>query len=82
MTVTSKTITIRNTDYQKLATLAGITLTNGNSYSIQVQNLINWKVGDAEFVFSNKEFSWKQGTNDVYVKTPMYSAVVTILENE
>jgi len=83
MTTVSKTITITNTEYQTLASLANITLTNGNWYSIQIQNIINWKVADAELVFENRDFGWKQAGDDVYVRVlnPNQNAIITILEN-
>lgn len=81
MTAVSNTIQITNTDYETLASLANITMTEGKTYSIQVQNLAYFKVADAVFCFHNKEFTFLQGEDDVYVKTNGFQAVITILEN-
>jgi hypothetical protein len=80
MTAVSATVTVDNTSYETLASLADITLTATKWYSIQIQNICEWKVADAEFTFKNKEFNWKQGTDDVYIKTSGQPAIITILE--
>lgn len=83
MTTVSATIDIDNASYETLASLASITLTEGKSYSVQIQNILNWKVADAEFTFQNKDITWTQAADDVYVKVINAGQVakITILEN-
>lgn len=83
MTAVSATIDIDNASYETLASLASITLTEGKSYSVQIQNILNWKVADAEFTFQNKDITWTQAADDVYVKVINAGQVakITILEN-
>ena len=80
MTAVSKTITVKNTSYETIASLASITLTSGKTYSIQIQNTASVKIADAEFVFTNEKFTFTQGSDDIYIKTTN-SAILTILEN-
>ena len=83
MTAVSATIDIDNASYETLASLASITLTEGKTYLIQIQNILNWKVADAEFTFQNKDITWTQAADDVYVKVINEGQVakITILEN-
>lgn len=80
MTAVSATTVIYNKENEKLETLAGITLTSGKTYSIQVQNTACFTIANAEFVFCNEKFPFTQGDDDVYVKA-IGSATITILEN-
>lgn len=81
MTTVSNTITITNTSYETIASLADITLTNGKTYAMQIQNLAYIKIADAEFVFKDEKFQLTQGADDVYIKTTALGATLTILEN-
>lgn len=83
MTAVSNTITISNTSYETIASLASITLTSGKTYSMQVQNAAYIKVADAEFAVSDEKFTWTQGEDDIYIKVAYASmtAILTILEN-
>ena len=82
MTLLSNTITVQNRDYETLASLLEDTMTQGTTYSIQIQGTMNFKVGDAAFTFIDKEFPFTQGSLDVYVSVPFAPAILTILENE
>lgn len=82
MTTVSATIEITNCSYETIASLASITLTEGKTYSIQIQNIADIKIADAEFTFQNEKFQLTQGSDDVYIKTPGLPAILTILENE
>ena len=81
MTAVSKTITITNTTYETIESLASITMTASKTYSIQIQNMAYVKIADAEFVFNNEKFTLTQGSDAVYIKTTSIGAVLTILEN-
>ena len=81
MTAVSKTITITNTTYETIESLASITMTASKTYSIQIQNMAYVKIADAEFVFNNEKFTLTQGSDAVYIKTNGIGAVLTILEN-
>lgn len=81
MTAVSNTITITNTTYETIASLASITLTSGKTYSIQIQNIAYVKIADAEFCFKDEKFTLTQGSDDVYIKAASLPATLTILEN-
>lgn len=67
-------------NYQKASDLTGVTFTSGKTYTIQVQNAAYFKVDDAEFLFSNREFQYKAGSSDLYIKTTTMPCVLSILE--
>lgn len=81
MTAVSNTIEITNTTYDTIASLASITLTQGKSYAIQIQNIADVKIANAEFTFTNEKFTFTQDEDDIYIKTPGGRAILTILEN-
>ncbi len=82
MTVQSFTGTITNTTYEDVETLSSITFVADTTYSFQVQNIANIKIADAEFTLQNEKFTYKAGTETMYIKTDSVGAVLTILENE
>ena len=53
MTVQSYTGRIKQLTYEDIDTLTGLTLTTGNTYTIQIQNQGWFKVGDAEFTIKD-----------------------------
>ena len=73
------TINTHNT-YQKVSDLTGITFISDRTYTIQVQNAAYFKVDNAEFLFSNKEFQYKASNYDLYIKTSTMPCVLSILE--
>lgn len=81
MTTVSKTLTITNQQYEALETLANITMTPGKVYTIQIQNIADIKIADAEFTIINQCFSLTKSNDVVYIKTNVTGAVLTILEN-
>ena len=82
MTTVSATTTFNTAgEYQDLETITGITLTTSAKYSIQVQNLIHFKVADADYLISNKEFTYTHGSDIPTIKTETREATITILEN-
>lgn len=83
MTVESNTITITNSSFETIASLASITMTSGKTYSIQVQNIAEIKIADAVFTVQDKDGigTLTQGDDDVYIRTPGIPAKLTILEN-
>ena len=83
MTAVSATITINNTSFEKIETLASITLTEGKAYSIQAHNNLELKIADAIFPIGsiNGIGTLTQGSDDVYIRTPGIPAAFTILEN-
>lgn len=82
MTVQSYTGFITTETFATLASKTSITFAVGSVYSIQIQNIAEIKVGDAEFTFENEKFNFKQGSEDLYIKTTALGAKVTVLENE
>lgn len=81
MTAVSKTLSITNSSYETIASLASITLTQGKTYSMQIQNIAYIKIADAEFCFKDEKFAFTQDADDIYIKTPGLPATLTILEN-
>ena len=70
-------------EWQSVETLAGITFTAGNTYTMNVINSAEIKVANAIFPISNEKFQYKAGTDDLYIKTQDgYTCTLTILENE
>ena len=70
-------------EYVSVEELSGITFVAGTVYSIQIQNLAYWKVGDAEFtIYTDDVWGYKAGSDVPYIKTDFSSAVLTILEGE
>lgn len=83
MTVQSFTGRIKQLTYEDIDTLTSLTLTIGNTYTIQIQNQAWFKVGDAEFTInSDTPFQYKHGSNDPQLKTTELGVMLTILENE
>lgn len=83
MTIQSYTGSINtNNEYVSVASETGVTFTNGNSYTMQVQNSAYLKIGDAEFYVSNEKFQYKAGSETLYIKTSLSGCVLTILEGE
>lgn len=78
---TSFTGTINtNNSYQKVSELTGVTFTADKTYTIQIQNSAYFKIDNAEFLFSNREFQYKAGSSDLYIKTTTMPCVLSILE--
>lgn len=70
-----------NGEFISINELTGLTLTSGKTYSIQVQNIAEIKITDAIFTINNEKFTWTQGNDAIYIRTPGLPAVLTILEN-
>lgn len=81
MATNSYTGTI-NTDgeYVTVAEAADFTFTNGNSYTMQVQNGAHIKIADAEFYVVNEKFTYKATSDNLYIKTSSLGCMLTILE--
>lgn len=61
-----------NGEYQKLEELADVTFQNGNSYTIQIQNMAYLRegtVGEGFLVNSDIPFTYTAGADDLYIKT-------------
>ena len=84
MTVQSYTGEIdTNGEYESVETLTELTFVAGTVYSIQIQNLADWKVGDAEFtIYTDDVWGFKAGSEVPYIKTNHNSCILTILEGE
>lgn len=81
MTANSYTGTINTQgEFETVASLTGLTLTSGKTYTIQIQNIGYLKVADAVFCLKNEIATWTQSTDDLYLKTNGI-AILTILEN-
>ena len=79
MTTTSFTGTISASTYTDVETLTSLTLTEGKAYTIQIQNIANLKIADAEFTLNNTLLKLTKTSDDWYIKAN--NAVLTILEN-
>ena len=56
--------------------------TESKSYTMQVQNSCYLKIANAEFYISNEKFQYKATSDTLYIKTPSFGCVLTILEDE
>lgn len=82
MTVQSYTGIINtNGVFENVTTLTEVTFTQGNTYTIQIQNLAWVKIADAIFEVGGKPFTYKAGEDELQVKTPNANAIISILEN-
>ena len=69
--------------FETVESLTNVTFTAGNTYTMQIQNLAYLKLGDAVFsITTDQPFTYKAGTDDLYIKTTYGECVLTILENE
>lgn len=81
MTTNSYTGTFNtNGEYVTVTSVTDFTFTNGNTYTMQVQNGAYIKIADAEFYAENEKFSYKATNDDVYINT-IGAVTLTILEN-
>ena len=69
-------------EFETVASEASITLTSGKVYTMQIQDDAWLKVDDAVFYFNNEKFQYKQGSDDLYIKSGPLGCVLTILEEE
>lgn len=70
-----------NGEYLALGELADVSFTNGNSYTIQIQNpayLREGTTGDGFFINDDKPFIYVAGAEDLYIKAN--NAIVNIGE--
>ena len=83
MTLESATITV-DTDgaFEKVSTLASVTFTDGDSYTIQVQNTASLKIGDAIFTVRDKIFNYKASSEELYIKNEGTPCILTILDGD
>jgi len=81
MTTDSYTGSINtNEAYESIETLTELTFTVGNTYAIQVQNIAEVKVADAEFTINSiTPFNFTQGDDTIYIRTHGV-VVLTILD--
>ena len=84
MTAQSYTGSINtNGEFVDVETLTGITFTPGNNYSVQIQNLAYFKIGDAIFtIYTDDPWNFVAGTDTPYIKTDLKDCVLTIYESE
>jgi len=68
--------------FETAESLTGLTFTTDKTYTIQVQNIAEIKIDEAVFTLKNDIFVFKQGSDDLYIKTNTLGAVLTILEND
>lgn len=69
-----------NGEFVSLATTTGFSFSEGNTYSMQIQNTAYLKVGNAVFCFRDEKFQYKASSDDLKIKT-YGDVVVSILEN-
>jgi hypothetical protein len=80
MTILSYTGTVNTNAYKTIAEVASVTFTEGKTYAMQIQNLANIKIADAEFTIKNEKFKYTATSDDIYIKT-YGDVILTILEN-
>ena len=83
MTAQSYTGSINtNGEFVDVETLTGITFTPGNNYSVQIQNLAEWKVADAVFtILTDDVWNFLGGSDTPYIKTVLGDCTLTIYES-
>ena len=69
-------------EFVKVSEVADFTFTEGNIYTMQIQNGAYIKISDAIFYVYGEKFSYKATSSDLYIKTSSLGCVLTILENE
>ena len=69
-------------EFVKVSEIADFTFTEGNTYTMQIQNGAYIKIADAIFYASGEKFSYKAASDDLYIKTSNLGCILTILENE
>lgn len=72
-----------NGDYVTLASATSLTFTEGNKYSIQIQNpayLREGTTGKGFFVNSDVPITYTATSDDLYIKTDFQSCIVNIAE--
>ena len=80
MTTNSCTKRIKSDTFVTVASATDITLTSGKVYTMQIQDEAWLKLADAVFYFNNEKFQFKQGADDLYIKSGAIGCVLTILE--
>lgn len=83
-TTPSNTVTVNNLDWQTVESVADITMTEGKTYVISIENRGKIKIANAEFPVKNEKFPFTQCQNTLYIKSidSAYPVVLTIYENE
>jgi hypothetical protein len=73
-----------NGEYQKLSTLADITFTSGNSYTLQIQGgmvyLREGTTGKGFLLTSSNPFTYVASGDDLYIKVDYNNAIINIAE--
>ena len=80
MTAVSFTGRIKSDTFVTVASEASITLTSDKTYTMQIQDDAWLKIADAIFYMNNEKFQFKQGSDDLYIKTGSLGCTLTILE--
>lgn len=78
---TTKSINTNN-QFKTVAELTDYTFTEGNTYTMQVQNSAYLKIDGAVFSLSNEKFTYKATSDTLYIKTGFLGCTLTILEVE
>jgi hypothetical protein len=71
-----------NNQFKTVAEVADFTFTQGNTYTMQVQNSADIKIDNAIFTISNEKFTYKATSDTLYIKTNFLGCTLTILEVE
>lgn len=66
--------------FKKIADVTGFDFIEDNTYTMQVWDGAEIKISDAIFYVSKEKFTYKVGTDDIYIKAN--DCVLTILENQ
>lgn len=83
MTTISKTLSIDTQgEWKSVATLASISFTSGNTYTMQIQNMAFLKIADAEFaIYDDNPFTYTASDDTLYIKTTYGSCILSVIEN-
>ena len=80
MSIESYTGTINAPEWETVASLTGVTFTNGKTYNLQVRKQCQLKVENAIFDVCNREVNYTVNEGTLYIKTGGSECGLTILE--
>ena len=67
--------------FEDVATLTGVSFTSGTSYTLQVRNFVQLKLGDGIIdVNTTTPFTYVAGTDDLKINTPQGATLLTVIE--
>lgn len=62
--------------------IMGFDFTSGNTYTMQIINNADLKLGDAVFSISNERFQYKASSDELMIRTNYNPCTLTVYEQE